>query len=49
MDNYQPRHARKAHERLHTTIRLVIWTSIVIVSMLLVDWFSREVIMELPW
>lgn len=34
---------------IHTIIRTFIWTSIVIVSMLLVDWFSRAVIMELPW
>ena len=49
MDNYQPRHARKASERLHTIIRFTIWFSIVIVSILLVDMIGREVIMELPW
>jgi len=36
-------------ERLHTTIRLIIWTSIVIVSMLLVDWIGREIVLNLPW
>jgi hypothetical protein len=36
-------------ERLHTAIKLTIWTCIVIVTMLLVDWIGREVILNLPW
>lgn len=36
-------------ERLHTAIKLTIWTGIVLISLLLIDWFSREVILNLPW
>lgn len=34
---------------LHTTIKTIIWCCIAITGLLLVDWFSREVIMNLPW
>lgn len=34
---------------LHSTIKVFIWSSIVLISLILIDWFSREVIMNLPW
>ena len=48
---YQPKHAKRNRnmERLHTIIVVTIWSCLAITGLILADWFSREVIMNLPW
>jgi hypothetical protein len=36
-------------ERIHTIIKVTIWSCIAITGLLLADLIGREVIMNLPW
>ena len=48
--NYQPRHAKrnKTMERIHTIIRVTIWSCIAITGLILADVFGRYLIEILP-
>lgn len=36
-------------KQLQTAVRFTFWTAILLGTLLLIDLFSREVIMHLPW